>query len=135
NVFKSITYSLINNEENIVDTVVKYIQTLPSDDLFIIKREYAKCIESESIVDGFIAGIAAYLALLFINENATIMNQLIFQVNIPTNVNGGNIVNRNMFRYLSLPLTAFCKLSKGVILQLVQFVQSFINIWDPIFDE
>jgi hypothetical protein len=131
--FRSLFYSTGDIGESLLERIVTYMRSLPPDEVSVIIKEYEKYIENGVILDGLIAGIAAYMAFLFLNENSVFMNQMPFQFGSPWMVNSGNIVNRNMFQYLSLPLTSLAKVSHDVLLQLILFIQSFINIWDPLF--
>lgn len=135
NIFESISHSIIqnNNGSTLVDKISSYMRTLPNDDISIIMKEYSKYIEDGILLDGFIAGIASYFAFFLLNENSVFMNQMLFQITMPYLLSNCNILTKNMFRYVSLPLLALSKISHGVLLQLIIFIQSFINIWEPAF--
>lgn len=129
NIFDSITNSIKNSSHNLVDSLSSYMTTLSSEEIAIISNEYSKYITEGAILDGLISGIAAYLAYLLLIENNILTRQLPFQISIPQS----NTLNHNMFQYISMSLLPLAKVSKGLIQQLVLFVQSFINIWDPLF--
>ena len=135
NIFKSLVSSMKGYESNLLDKAVVYMKALPSDEVSVIVKEYTKYIQDGVVLDGFIAGIAAYIAFNVLNENSVFTNQMPFQFGLPWNIYSGNIVNRNMFQHLSLPLLSLSKIAKNVLLQLVLFIQSFINIWEPIFHD
>ena len=134
NLFKSITYSMKGDSETLLGRIVAYMKELSNEEVSIIMKEYTKYIRDGVILDGFISGIGAYLAFMYLNENSAFSNQMAFQFGLPTTVSSGTILNKNMFQHISLPLSALIKTSHGVLLQLVLFVQSFINIWEPAFD-
>ena len=133
NVFETLVHCVKGDGDSLIDRVVKYMRALPTDDVTVIVHEYTKYIQDGVILDGFIAGIAAYMTLLLLNENAVFTHQMPFQFSTPLTVRSGAIVNRNMFRYLSLPLTSLSRTAEGILLQLVLFVQGFINMWEPLF--
>lgn len=133
NIFKSLTYSMKGDGATLVDRAIVYMRSIPKDDVSVIAKEYSKYIEDGLIIDGLVAGIGAYITFLLLNENGAFVNQMPFQFGSPCTVQSGNVVNHNMFSYLSLPLMALSKTATGILLQLVLFIQSFINIWDPLF--
>lgn len=143
-IFESMAYSIIGSSEDVfnitlVDQIGGYLKKLPYDEISIIIKEYSNYIEDGILLDGFIAGISSYIVFLILNENSIFMNQMLFQLTIPFTIDGSshegncNLITRNMFKYLSLPISALTKISNGVLLQLIIFIQSFINIWDPAF--
>ena len=132
-IFTSVAYSINGDDDTMVDKVHSYMRAIPKDDAIVILKEYAKYIDDGVIIDGFIGGLGAYIAFLVLNQNGAFANQMPFQFGVPTSVESGNAVNRNMFSYLSLPLMALSRCATGILLQLVLFIQSFINIWDPLF--
>ncbi len=132
-VFEAITYSMVGTGNTLLQRISSYISGLPDDDLNIIKHEYSKYINDGILLDGFLAGISSYLAFILLYENGIFVNQLPFQFSIPSIVRSGNTVNHNMFQFLSLPFTALSKSTTGVLLQLILFIQSFINIWETCF--
>lgn len=134
NLFKAIAYAMNGDGDTLFDRAASYMRTIPFDEVAVIMKEYTKNIEDGILLDGFIAGIGAYIAFLLLNENNIFMNQMPFQFGVPCTVNSGNSINKNMFQYLSLPLTALAKVAHGVLLQLVVFIQSFINMWEPAFN-
>jgi hypothetical protein len=133
NLFQCIAYSLVGHGESFCDRTRTYMQTLPSDDIATIIKEYTNYIENGMIIDGFLSGIAAYLGFLLLIENNIFSTQMPFQFSIPVTIQSGNALNRNMLQYLSLPLIALSKTTHGILLQLVTFIQSFINMWEPAF--
>jgi hypothetical protein len=132
-VFQSLTYSMKGDGNTLLDRVTAYMRSIPQDDVSVIAKEYSKYIDDGFIIDGLVAGIGAYIAFLILNENSFFINQMPFQFSSPCTVHSGNAVNHNIFTYLSLPLMAMSKTATGILLQLVLFIQSFINIWDPLF--
>lgn len=132
-VFQAITFSLKGESSTLLHGVISYMKSLCRDDVNIIVKEYSKYIQDGVVLDGFMAGLCSYLTFLFLNENGTFVKTLPFQFSCPTSVMSGNIVNHNMFQYMSLPLISLTKTSTGIILQITTFVQSFINMWDPLF--
>jgi hypothetical protein len=133
NVFTALTYSMKGSGTTLIDRAIPYMKTLPADEVSVIVKEYSKYIENGLVIDGLVAGIGAYMAFLLLNENGAFSNQMPFQFGSPCAVHAGNTVNHNMFSYLSLPLTALSRTATGILSQLVVFIQSFINIWDPLF--
>jgi hypothetical protein len=109
------------------------MKQLSPDDVSIIVNEYTKYIENGFVLDGLISGIAAYLTFISLHSNSIFVDQLPFHFNIPSNTNICDNLNRNMFRHLSLPIMSLAKISTGVLKQLTLFIQSFINIWEPLF--
>jgi hypothetical protein len=131
--FETITFHLKGDYPSLTGKAATYMRSLAAEEVSIIMKEYTKYITDGVILDGFIAGIAAYMALLLLNENGVFTNNMPFQFNVLHTVRSGLILTRNMFRYLSLPLMALSRVANGMLLQLVSFVQSFINMWEPIF--
>ena len=132
--FRSIVYYMKGSSGTLVSRLTEYMQSLSDDEVSVIIKEYTKYIDKGTILDGFIAGVAAYLGFVYLNENSLFANQMIFQFGLPCAVVTGNTLNRNMFQHLSLPLTALVRMSQGIILQLTLFVQGFINMWEPAFE-
>lgn len=134
NFFKSsLVYSLEGNGDTLLDKAVSYMKALSPDEICVISKEYTKYIQDGSVLDGLIAGIGAYMAFLILNENGIFMNQMPFQFTMPYTVRSGVIFNRNIFQHLSLPLLSLSKISQDILFQLVVFIQSFINMWEPLF--
>lgn len=129
------SYCIKGSALTLIEAATNYVNRLPSEDTMVIMREYAKYIEDGTILDGFIGGLAAYLTFLVLNENGAFAKQLPLQFGIPGPTRQGNLLNKNMFRYLHLPLLALSKTTRGVIRGLVIFVQSFINLWDTAFSD
>src|SRR5436853_1634089 len=134
-IFTAITYSMKGNDDSLVDRATNYMKSLPPDEVSIIFKEYSKYIKDGVVLDCFIACIAYYMAFLVLNENNIFVNQIPFQFSMPYSVYSGNLINRNMFQYISLPLISLCKICQGGLLQLILFIQSFINIWEPLFTD
>lgn len=134
-VFQALVFSMKGDEATLFDKANIYMNNLSNDEISMIIKEYGKYIQDGTVLDGFISGLAAYLSFLLLMENGIFANQLPFQFTSPVLVNSGNAVNRNMFQYLSLPLTALSKISNGILLQLVLFIQTFINLWEPMFTD
>lgn len=133
-IFRSaLVYSLKTDGDTLIDRTVSYMKGLSPDEICIISKEYTKYMHDGSVLDGFIAGIGAYIAFLLLNENGIFMNQMPFQFTLPYTVRSGVIFNRNVFQHLSLPLMSLSKISQDILFQLVVFIQSFINMWEPLF--
>jgi hypothetical protein len=132
-IFRSLVYSMRGEGDSFVDRTTAYIRSIPREEASIIMKEYTKYIEDGTILDGLIAGVGAYMAFLLLNENGIFTNQMPFQFGAPYMVQSGNVVNRNMFQHLSLPFMSLSKVSQNMLLQLVLFIQSFINMWEPLF--
>ena len=73
-------------------------------------------------------GIASYLGLLYVLEK-------LINLNIPYSDNSNLLVSSNMFNYIYPSLNILVKLSNVKIKKLCLFVQTFINIWSPYFEE
>ena len=131
--FKSITYSIVGDSQNLIERIADYMRKLPNDEILVITREYKKYILDGMLLDGFISGIATYIVFLYLNENGAFSGQMPFQFTIPFPIDNGDIMNRNMFQYISLPICALAKISKGVLLQIISYIQGFINMWEPAF--
>lgn len=131
--FETITFHVKGDHLSLVAKAATYMRALSEEEISIITKEYTKFITDGVILDGFVAGIGAYMALLLLNENGVFTNNLPFQFNVLHTVRSGLILTRNMFRYMSLPLIALSRVTNGMLLQLVSFVQSFMNMWEPIF--
>ena len=132
-VFQSATLSMKGIGESFLDRVQEYAGTLSSDDIAIIKQEYSVWIRDGTFLDAVLEGLGAYLGFIFMNENGVFANQMPFQFTLPCAVQSGNTVNSNMFEYVSLPLTAVSRASSGPLREFAVFVQTFINIWTPLF--
>lgn len=133
-VFNSLTLSVKNNGETLIERVSNYLNQLSTEEFDVIVRQYSLYIEDGIIVDGIIAGIAAYLCLLWLNEHHfTVLCPFSFLT--PADIHSGNSINRQMFRTLAVPLTALTRTNNRVMTQLASFVTTFINIWEPLFIE
>lgn len=133
-VFNSLTLSLKNNGETLIDRLSNYLNHLSSEEFDIIVRQYSLYIEDGIIVDGIICGIGAYLCLLWLNEHHfTALCPFSFLA--PTDIHSGNSINKQMFRTLVVPLTALVRTNNRIMTQLANFVTTFINIWEPLFIE
>jgi hypothetical protein len=133
-IFDALTMSLQSPGHTLLERITNYLNNLPTEEFQIIIRQYGLYIEDGIIIDGVIAGIAAYLSLLFINEQH-ISVLMPFTFLAPADIHGGNSVNRNMFRVLTVPLAALLRHTNKITVQLASFVSSFINIWDALFIE
>lgn len=134
-VFDALTMSLKTSnisDNTLLKCITDYLNNLPIEEFQIIVNQYSLYIENGIIIDGVIAGIAAYLVLLFINEQH-ISSLMPFTFLAPTDIHGGNSINRNMFRVLTVPLAALHRHTNKITVQLASFVSSFINIWDGLF--
>jgi hypothetical protein len=142
-VFEAIAFSMKTNKKTLLDCILSYVNSLPSEDSIILQREYLNYLEPELfnnnicdiICDGYFASLGAYIGFMVLHENGIFMNQLPFQFSIPTTIRSGNAINRNMFQFLSLALIGFSKSTTGVLLQLILFIQSGLNIWDTAFTD
>lgn len=134
-IFRGLTLSMKGDADSLAEKATTYANTLPKDDVAAILKEYSKFIVDGTVLDGLVAGIASYLAFVFLIENSTFASQMPFQFTTPNNVRSGNSVNYNMLQYMSLPLSALSRTASGILLQLATFVQSFINIWAPMFTQ
>lgn len=133
NIFTSLVYSMRGDSDTLVEKGAEYMNSLQQDEVAVIIREYSKYIKDGIVFDALIAGIGSYIALFTLMENGAFIGQLPFEFGVPWTVASGNVLNSNMFRYMLLPLASLRKVSQGVLLQLVLFVESFINIWSPLF--
>lgn len=134
NIFRQLIFNIKGSKSTLVDKAAEYMHALSSDEIAIIVKEYTKYVDSNGVlIDVFIAGIGAYLGFLLLNENGAFTNQMPFQFGVLHPVRSGMTLTRNMFEYLSLPLTALIRSGQGILLQLVLFIQSFINLWEPLF--
>jgi hypothetical protein len=131
-IFDSLYFSIINSEKSLLSKITSYIRSLPKEEVLVIINEYQNYIEDGIISDGFIAGIASYIAFIFLIDNIVFSQQLPFQVGIPTSV---NFINKNMFQYLSMHFLAMTKITTDVVNQFISFIYTFINIWEPCFVE
>jgi len=132
-IFTITNYCIMGDQPHLVTNIFNYMKHISKDDASIIVREYEKSIEDGLVLDGFIAGLGGYLAFLILNENDQFRSTLPFQIGIPYLTRRGNVLNKNMFRFVSLPLMAYSRLCRGVKLQLMMFVQTFINMWTSAF--
>jgi hypothetical protein len=85
--------------------------------------------------DMFFIGLATYLGFLALLEVPEVWDSLPFQFNLPSSVMSGNALNRNMFRYLEIPLHAARRVAKHPSLFVIDIVLTFINGWGHFFDE
>jgi hypothetical protein len=131
--FQAVCYSLRGDEQTLYSNVMAYLTSLSAEETMTMEGEYHKTSTRCSLIDGFVLGLASYVSFIALHESGSLTEHIPFQFGIPSTINNGNIVNQNMFRHLTLPLTALSKVSDGIILQLVSFVQSFINMWEPLF--
>lgn len=132
--FQQLVSHIKGSGSTLVDKAANYMCTLSSEELSIITKEYSKYVtESGVLIDVFISGIGAYLAFLLLNENGSFMNQIPFQFGVLHSVRSGMTITKNMFEYLSLPLSALTRSESGVVKQVCLFIQSFINLWEPLF--
>ena len=108
-----------------VDKLSFYINSLSNSQLNLIQKEYLRYIEDGILSDGFISGLACYLVLCFLINNDLIPD---YHLSIPHD----DIVNTNMFTYITIALHSL-SMSDTYISHLASYVQSFINIWEPLF--
>lgn len=133
NTFQALVFHVKGSGPTLLDKVTKYMRNLSPDEVSIVIKEYTKCITDGGVLDGFIAGIGAYMAFLLLNENGVFANQMPFQFSVIHTVRSGLSLTRNMFQYLGLVLISLSRAAQGILLQLITFIQSFINIWEPLF--
>jgi hypothetical protein len=132
NIMSSITHSLVNANNSLADSANNYIAELSDEDRNTILLEYSKYMTEGIILDGLIAGIAAYYALLTLFENHPELFPI--QFNLPENTESGLILSCNMLQYIRLALLALVKIvCDPILLKLIVLVLSFINIWEPVF--
>lgn len=122
-----INETLILNDIEIKN-VDEYIDNLPPDELIIMQKFY----KDGDLRNALINGIGVYLGFLYLNENGLFANQLPFQFNVPLPTDG-KCLNRYLFQYLSLPLYALSKTTTGALLELIVYIQNFINLFEPLF--
>lgn len=132
-VFQRLSAHIKGDGYTFIDKVASYINKIPDEEITIISKEYERYINNGAVIDGFISGIGAYLAFLLLNENGAFMNQFPFQFGALYTVRSGMTLTRNMFDYLSLVLTSLTRTTNEITLQLVTFIQTFINLWEPMF--
>lgn len=159
-ILNGIIYSMVGCGNNLVERAGVYISSIPENQTIAMLTEYSKYMNNGILLDGLVAGIGAYLVFLKLIEDDVF--PLPFLFNIPYTVSSALALNKNMMRYLSLPLLAITKLSSeleslyrgccnvdiircnwlrdmscknvgGVMLHLVTFIQNFINMWDLLF--
>jgi hypothetical protein len=132
-VFQAMTHYMQGSGTTVTQRCDSHMNQLPRDDVSVIAREYGRYFQEGRILDGFIAGVASYLGLLLLFENETFRTHMPFQFSVPTTVATGHALTQHMLSYMSLPLTALAKITTGVLGNIVNFVQSFINMWDTAF--
>lgn len=133
-VFKQLIRYLNGNYDTLISGIADHMQRIiHQDHIAIIEKEYTKYISDGSLLDGFIAGIGAYLAFLLLNENGVFSNQMPFQFGVVYPVSSGITITGNMFEYLSLAFTALSQSSQGILLQMILFIQTFVNLWGSVF--
>jgi len=133
NIFRTLTLNIKGEDRSLYNKVTKYMRELSSEEVTVVVNEYTKYITDGYVLDGFIGGIGAYMAFLVLNDNGVFANQMPFQFRVVNNIESGLSVTSNMFQYLSIALTSLCLVSEGILSQLVKFVQTFINLWEPLF--
>jgi hypothetical protein len=132
-VFDGVLSSMCGNGTTMVEKITHYSKDISDEEKEIIMKEYNLYIDDGTVLDGFIAGIAVYLSLLYLIENNSF--SIPFEFTTPFSIDSGNMVNRNMFRLMSLPFIALSKTHDAILSQAVKFIQSFINIWEPAFTD
>lgn len=130
--FTGLTLSL-RGEGSFLNRVRTYMNSLDSDVLAVVTQEYSRRLSDCTLLEGFVAGLGSYIAFLALLENGAFVGRLPFEFHLPTSLSSGNATNENMFRYISLPLTALRKTLKGSLLQMTTFLEMFINLWAPLF--
>lgn len=94
-----------------------------------------ECSVKAKPTDMFFIGLATYMGFLALLEVPEVWDSLPFQFNLPSSVMSGNCLNRNMFRYLEIPLHAARRVAKHPCLFVIDTVLTFINGWGHFFDE
>lgn len=130
-VFDGIHSSMCGEGNTMVDKIMSYSKNMSDEDKEIIMKEYNLYIDDGTVLDGFVAGIAVYLSILYLIENN--LFTIPFEFSTPFSIESGNMVNRNILRLMSLPFIALSKTHDAILAQAVKFIQSFINIWEPAF--
>lgn len=136
----NVTQSLVGSG-SLMRRITEYVHSLASDDKLVIEAEYKKY-EIDDIVFGFVASLGVYIGFILLNSISVFTNQLPIQFTLPYD-NPGSCISKNVFHYLSLPMIALSKIVSltgsdsfyGTLLQLTLFIQTFMNIWEPVFVE
>lgn len=134
--FSSLLNCINTPGDNLSQKVNFYLKSLSSEEVAIIKHEYMKYVDSQEphdLLHIFTAGLCSYLALIMLIHHPLFTNQLPFYFVFPCTIDSEHVCTINTFRYLSIPLTMMLKFCKGPLLEMVLFVQSFINLWEPLF--
>jgi len=130
---RGLKYNMNKEGDNTVERAIVYMKELGEEEVGVIVQEYMKYIENGVVLDGLISGMAAYITFLVLNEKGVFRDEMLYEFSIPYTVSDNSVMNRNLFKHLSLVLTSLSRVSKGILRQLVIFVQSFINIWEPLY--
>jgi hypothetical protein len=121
--------SIIYEGPSILEIFNHHILTINNDDLISITNEYAKY-HSDNLFKSFIAGCLAYSAFHLMLQDGKFSQYLPFRVTIPCY---DNIFSKSIFSLTSLLLSVYSQISNGIVSTLSTFIQSFMNIWEPLF--
>lgn len=125
-----IVHCMKGDGEDIYNRLQAYMIDLDKSEIDAIVRYYKKHIDNGILFDGFLAGIASYFALAWLIDKNV---QLPFVFRLPCPVASQDILTRNVFNYMNMPLVVLGKITNGIITQLITFVQNFIRMWEPVF--
>lgn len=122
-------HNSMNGEyKNIEKALEAYLKNLSDEEKNMIINEYSNYLSNITLIQAFLVSLASYISFIFLHENNLL--------NLPFSYNLGDtsdMCNQNMFEFLSLPLMAINKGTKGVLQKFSSFVQVFINLWSPLF--
>lgn len=91
---------------------------------------------SQMGMDAFVIGMAGYLASLTFLMEEDIYSNLPFPFTLPFHTVGENVLNTNMFKYMSYPCTAVVTHSTYCDSRILfDQILRFCNEWGPIFDD
>lgn len=129
--YHNLLYSIREKGDSLKEKISNFTKSLGKEEVQIIIREYSNYIEDGIILDGFLAGIGAYLTFLVLNESNKL--DLSFNSNMANKIEDYNIFNRHMFRFINLHLYVISNSDNKTFSKLALFVQNFINIWELSF--
>jgi hypothetical protein len=124
----------INNINNSINSIGNnflfklhnYIDQLPLDYLHIINTEYTYL--KFDMIGCLIAGISSYIAFSILSDDPHFSSLLPCQIPISSTT----ILNNTMSKLYRSILTPLSKLSTGLIKNLINFIISFLNLWENI---
>lgn len=102
----------------------QYVDNLNHDERKVFNQICGKT----SLTDFFLSGLACWYAFVKLLEHGLFCHQLPFQFRSLTSG-----ITQNELHLLDVPLTAYLKLTSGVLKLWMIQVQIFINVWSPIF--